>query len=262
MTHGVLKVKRKKGQASTRTFGATTPTYTPFSLDAFPDEFPDQNADGFPEDCTIYTQNELAQDEDKVKYNRAFLKKKVLDKTGHEGPYDINESLESLVVYGVLGEKETTDAQAYAHRRGRPFRLEKNPGMDWFDSAISIMQTTGRSLSVAGPWFPSFERINSNGRLPDDFPMSWQDGVPGHNHKVYGYQELGYIIGKSWQGTRYGDGGKHYWSRAAFNRYMGMLNTGAFMVSKYTGSQVDIQYGMLYNIKFQIALLIRKLFGT
>lgn len=259
MIHGVNRVKRKKGQASTRTFGATTPDYTPFDLDAgF--GFPDQNADEAPEDCTIYTQNELAQDEDKVKYQRKFLKEKVVLKTGHDGPYDINDSLEATVVYGLLGENETTDEEAYAHRRGRDFRLEKAPGMDWYDSAISVMRTTGRSLSIAGPWFPSFEEIGSSGKLPEDFPMTWTT-EPGHNHKVYGLNEWGFLIGKSWQGTGYGDGGKHYWSRTAFNRYMNMAGTGAFMVSKYTGSYVEIQYGVLYTLKFLISLYIRKLFS-
>lgn len=261
MQHGVQRVKRIKGTASTRTFGATSPIYTPFNLDAF-NEFPDQNADGFPEDCTIYTQNSLCEDEDKVRYNRKFLKEKVVLKSGHEGPYDINDSLEATVVYGVLGENETTDTQAYTHKRGRVFRLEKAPGMDWYDSAISVMQTTGRTLSIAGPWFSSFEEISSNGRMPEDFPLTWPDGVPGHNHKVYGYQELGFIVGKSWQGTGYGDNGKHYWNRIAFNRYMSMAGSGAFMVSKYTGSTIDIQYGILYNLKFQVALFIRKLFGV
>lgn len=260
MVHGVSRVKRIRGTASTRTFGATTPNYQPFTLDAgF--GFPDQNADGFPEDCTIYTQNELCQDEDKVQYDRRFLKDKIVLKTGHQGPYDINDSLEATVVYGVQTPSETTDQQAYAHRRGRDFRLERIPGMDWYDSAISVMQTTGRSLSVAGPWFPEFENP-MNGVLDDTFPLTWPDSVPGHNHKVYGLDMNGNLRAKSWQGTWYGRDGEHYWTRSAFNKYLSMAGTGAFMVSKYQGCTVDIQYGIIYTMKFLIALYTRKLLST
>ncbi len=259
MKHGVHRVRRIKGTASTRTFGATAPNYQPFNLDAgF--GFPDQNADGFPEDCTIYTQNELCQDEDKTEYDRSFLKKEVVLKTGHEGPYDIEDSLEATVVKGVqkVGENE---AQAYAHRRGRVFRLEKVPGLDWYDSAISVMQGTGRSLSVAGPWFPEFE-VSTYGILQGDFPLTWPDGVPGHNHKVYGLNADGFLTGKSWQGTHFGNKGEHYWTRPAFNRYLSMAGTGAFMVSKYTGSVIEIQYGLLYTLKFLLSLYRRKLLGV
>lgn len=259
MTHGVNRVQRIKGTASTRTFGSSQPTYTPFNLDAgF--GFPDQNADGFPEDCTIYIQNELCQDEDGVRYDRSFLKEKVLLKAGHEGPYDIDDSLEATVVYGVQPEGGTPD-QAYAHRRGRTFRLEKIVGLDWYDSAISVMQTTRRSLSVAGPWFPEFENI-IDGVLPYTFPLSWPEDVPGHNTKVYGLDALGRLPNKTLQGTWYGNKGESYWTREGFNRYLSMAGTGAFMVSKYTGSVVDIQYGTLYTLKFLVALWRRKIFGV
>lgn len=260
MKSGVNRVKRIKGTASTRTFGATTADYTPFSLDAF-GTFPDQNADGAPEDCTIYTQNELCQDSDKIHYNRQFLKDKVVLKSGNpNGPYDINDSLEATVVYGVQ-EEGKDEKDAYSHRRGRDFRLEKNPGMDWYDTAISIMRSTGCSISVAGPWFPEFESLITNGILPSTFPLIWPNEVPGHNHKIYGLDENRNLIGKSWQGTEYGDGGKHYWTRNAFNQYMSMAGTGAFILYSYDGSVVDIEYGLLYTLKFLLSLYLRQIFS-
>ncbi len=258
MKHGVKRVKRIKGTASTRTFGATSPVYTPFNLDAFGD-FPDQNAEGHPEDCTIYTQNSLCEDEDKVPYNRDFLKRKVVLKNNNpNGPYDINDSLECTVVYGVQKLDETTDEQAYTHRRGRDFRLEKVSGMDWYDSAISVMQSTGRTLSIAGPWFPIFEQPIL-GVLPDTFPLTWPIDVPGHNFKVYGLNANGHLMSKTWQGTHFGNKGETYLTRSWFNKYMSMAGTGAFMVSKGTGSVIEIQYGLLYTLKFTVALLLRKL---
>lgn len=255
MEHGVFPVERKKTTYSTRSFGATTLSYTPFSLDAgF--GFPDQLADGEPEGCTWYTQNELCQDEDKTVYNRTFVKRKTLEIEGQtNGPCNIFDSLKSTCVYGVQAPNETTDEQAFARKRGRYFQLEKNQGMDWFDSAVAVMQTTGRSLSIASPWFPGF-RTPVGGMMPESFPLKWPSEIPGHNHKADGLAVINtqpVIVGKSWQGPLFGDHGKHYWTRKAFNNLMAIDGSGAFMLAPWDGTIQTIQCGIIYRLQVLIA---------
>lgn len=246
MMHGVHPVIRKKKNYSTRTFGSTAVNYTPFSLDAgF--GFPDQNADSEPEGCTWYTQNDLCQDEDKTAYDRHTIRDQTLSIEGQtDGPCDIDDSLVAAV---------------FVHKMGQYFQLEKNPGMDWFDSAITTMRTTSRSLSVASPWFLSFE-APLQGVMPEIFPATWTAGTPGHNHKVYGVDLIDsqpVLIGKSWQGIHFGDAGKHYWTRKAFNALMDIPGSGAFTLAKWDGSIRTVQYGIIYRCQVVIRLLMRKL---
>lgn len=260
ISHGVQPVRRKKHHLSTRSFGASTPSYEPFNYDAgF--GFPDQNAEGFPEDCLIYSTNEVGQDEDKVHFNRAFLKGKVLSVTGHQGPYQAEDVVPLAVVYGLQAEGETTDAQAYAHKRGEEFWLEKNPGMDWYDSLLAAMEATGCSFIVIGPWFPAFEDVGSTGIILPTFPLKWTS-EPGHARKDSGLDAGGYLIEKSWQGPGYGQGGYTRWSREAFNDYMLIPGTGAVTLVKWTGALVQIETGILYNLRVQLALWRRLLFGS
>jgi hypothetical protein len=243
ITHGVLPVKKDKRNYSTRSFGATNPQYIPFSLDAFND-FPDQNADGEPQGCTWYCQNQLVQDEDKTLHDRHVIRDATLSMEGQtDGPCDVSDSLVSAIV---------------AYELGQYFQLEEQ-GMDWFDSAIAIMQKTGRSLSVASPWFTSFE-VPMFGVMPEVFPTVWADGVPGHNHKVYGLTIVNsqpVLIGKSWQGMNFGANGKHYWTRKAFNALMDIQGSGAFTISQYDGSVQTMQYGIIYRAKVIVRLLLR-----
>lgn len=263
MVHGVHPVKLRKTNYSTRSFGATTTVYSPFNLDAgF--GFPDQNAEGEPEGCTWYTTTEVVQDEDKVQYQREFTKKKILFIANQtDGPCNIYDALKAPCVYGILGENETSDDQALTHKRGAYFQLEKEPGMDWFDSAISVMQATKRSLSVVSPWFPVFE-VPIGGLMPEVFPLSWSSDIPGHNHKAHGMKDLNgqpVIIGKSWQGTWFGNQGEHYWSRTAFNRLMDIPGNTAFTLAQWDGTIQTIRYAIIYRLQVLISLYIIKLRG-
>lgn len=261
MRHGVHPVERRETNYSTRTFGALAASYVPFSLDAgF--GFPDQNADGFPQACTAYTQNELCQDEDQTLYDRSFLWAKILLIAGQaDGPVSIYDALKAPCVYGVRPSNETTDAQALARKRGAYFQLERARGLDWFDSAIALMQTTKRPLSIASPWFPSFE-APMFGEMPEIFPATWELGVPGHNHAAYGLTLIDgqpAIVGKSWQGAGFGDHGKHYWTRKAFNALLDIPGSGAFTLAPWDGSIQTIQTGLIYRLQVLISLYLRQL---
>lgn len=248
INHGVQPVRKSKKDYSTRSFGAATASYIPFDLDAgF--GFPDQKLENEPNGCTWYTQNELCQDEDKIAYDRHLIRDETLLINGQtDGPCGMEDSLIATVL---------------VKNRGQYFQLEKNPGMDWFDSAISVMQDTKRSLSIASPWFDSFESP-IQGVMPDSFPDIWPTNVVGHNHKVYGLSTINgelLLIGKSWQGTWFGDGGKHYWTRTAFNKLMSIPNCAAFTIAQWDGSIQTIQYGVLYRCKVAVKLMFRRLQG-
>lgn len=260
MHHGVNPIVRKKHHLSTRTFGADTPNYQPFSLDAgF--GFPDQNADGWPEECTIYTQTELCQDEDKQQYDRTFTRAQTDFISGQSaGPYDVEDSIEAVCVYGVAKAGETA-AQAAVRKRGYAFWLEKMPGLDWFDSALALMQQRQAPLSVVSPWFSTFESA-IGGLMPGQFPATWPPGVPGHNHKIYGLSdkaEQPVLMDKSWQGTRWGDNGVCYWTREAFNNLIDIPGSGAFILAEWDGSVTTIQWGIIYRLQILIALTRRTL---
>lgn len=245
ISHGVHPVERRKTNYSTRTFGATVANYVPFSLDAFND-FPNQNQDGEPQGCTWYTQNQLVQDHDKTVHDRHVIRDATLSVEGQtDGPCAVTDSLAAA--------KESYDLGPY-------FQLEEH-GQDWFDSCIAVMQATGRTFSIASPWFPAFE-APMFGVMPEVFPAKWQQGVSGHNHKIYGLAIVNnepVLVGKSWQGLGFGDNGKHYWTRRAFNALMDIQGTGAFTIAPWDSSVLTVQYSIIWRLKKVVRLLLRQL---
>lgn len=229
---GVRKVvPDHRDRSYPRTFGTTT---------TFPDElnldvgfgFPDQNADGYPNGCTGYTQADIAADEDTIEYQPRFT----YDKTRMmEGTYpedvgcDIRDSLESTIAYGLLAKGETTDDQAGFHRRGAYYNVVDDPNLDAFDDVRSAIATNRRSVSCVTPWFAEWE-----------YPVKGVIAAPKtltgyHNWKICGWTQIAgtpYLIGKSWQGPRYGDSGYHYVSREIFNAVMAMPGSGCFTLRK------------------------------
>ena len=234
--HGVLPVIKRHTNYSARTFGGVVPlTYTDFNLDAgF--GFPDQNAEGLPEACTGFTQSELCQDEDKAQYDPrdTYTRTLLLENARQGSPCSVYDSLRVVINPGPKGKNEITNTGL--HKRNAYYMIEENsadPG-NWFDSVISTMEVTQRAISLATPWFPVFESIGPNGIMPEVFPLVWQLGVPGHNHKICGVKMINglpYLVDKTWQGPNYGDHGYNYWSRTAFNNLMKIGGSGAFMVS-------------------------------
>jgi hypothetical protein len=254
MNHGVLPVKRKKTHYSTRSFGATKPsTYTPFNFDAgfgFPDQLKDGNANG----CRIYTTRALCQDQDKTPYDLDYIAEKValIDNLPAYSAGDVENALKAVCVYGPAEN---------APKRGKYFMLEREPGMDWFDSAIAVMQKTGSPLSIASHWPREFE-YPKNGFMPEDFPTIWLPGVVGHNHEGPGLEIVDgqpVILDKSWQGPRFGVAGYTYWTRTAFNRLLDTPGVGAFLVTQWDGSITTIQWGIIYRLQLLIRLYQRQI---
>lgn len=277
--HGLEPIKRRKTNYShTRTFGTVTDT------GQFPVEYnadagfsvPDQNADGYPNGCRGYTQNELCQDQDRVPYKSSFLNEKTRLAEGTDqveaGP--IYTSLEVACTYGLQRDIEQTDADALKHKRGRYFDVDKAPGFDWFDtfrSTLWIGRIAGISISFGSPWFPELQRPAGGVVREIDVVRGgshpW-DVYAGHNWKICGWKTISgepYLIGKPWCGKDYGDGGFLYLSREAFNRLMIVPGVGGFTVRKWDGTIATVRWGMIYNIRLQLrfyAQIIGKTVGS
>ncbi len=270
MRHGVEPVARRKTNYSfPRTFGAVQPP-------SFPEDYncdaglgaPDQNKDGFPEGCTGYTQSELCQDEDQVRYKPAFTYKQTLLIGGlPDGqPCNMYDSLKSTIVYGVQRDTETTDQEAYTHKRGQYYQIERTNGLDWFDairSALWVNRGGRRSVSVATPWYPEFNfPIAGVVNTPDT--THGFDVFPGHNYKICGWKTIGAIpllIVKPWCGANYGDHGFAYFSRETVNKILKVDGAAAFTLAAWDGTPSTVRYSILYTLQVLVSLYYRKLFG-
>lgn len=264
-----------------RTFGSVSP-------ETLPDEYsceagfsvPDQNADGLPFGCSGYSQSELCQDEDGVRYSPEYTYRKgqLLDGTlGQEVGVTLKKSLKSLVVYGALpGDVLFTDATDTAldqvagpQRRGRYFEVEDKTELDSFDdvrSALWLNRQAKRPVSVGTPWFIEWGVPNPgglNGILPDFYYNGNPNNYPWHNFKVSGWKQINgqsYLVGKPWQGPNYGDKGYVYFSREVFNKVMKIRETGAFTVARATPADLQrVTLSILETIVSYLRLILSRL---
>lgn len=260
-----------------RTFGSV-------ETEVLPDEYNcdagltmrDQDAEGLPFGCSGYAQSELGQDEDGIKYKPSFT----YDKTRiMEGTYpqtvgcDIRDSLKSTIDYGLQGEMETTDQQAFVHHRGAYYNVQPLNG-SWWDgirSALWQNRLEKRSVSTGTPWYPEWEpEGNGNGiltlsgivSLPSDIPNK-SGNASWHNWKICGWKVINgvtYLIAKSWQGSRYGDNGWCYVSKEIIEQVLNVKGSAAFTLA--LAKDVSIQtvelsvfaliasyFRMLFNLK-------------
>lgn len=239
-----------------RTFGAF-PART-----VFPDElnvdrgfgFPDQNADGYPYGCTGYTQVALCEIEDGTQYQPSYTYNKTLFMEGNFGKQigcDIRDSLKSTIVYGVLPKTDPqdkdADSKASLYIRGNYFNvIDSWNQTDAFDDVRTVILTGNQSVSVGTPWFPEWENVGADGIL--SVPSFDLSSASWHNWQILGWKQINnqpYLIGKSWQGPGYGDGGYHYISRELFNKVMGTSGAAAFTVA-------EAQPGDIKTIKLDI----------
>jgi len=196
----------------------------------------DQVADGFPNGCTGYAQANAAGNADGVVYSGPYTYAKTCFMEWHDTtkPCFIRNSFQSTEIYGLLREGQT-DQEAESNRRGPYFNVYDDSNMDWFDSLRSAMLQQKICISVITPWFGEWESTNAG--IVTKFFM--YDGVPEHypwhNWNVVGYKMINnepYLIGKSWQGKSYGDGGFHYLDRETTNKVMAIYGSAAFIQPK------------------------------
>lgn len=119
------------------------------------------------------------------------------------------------------------------------FNITAQDGNDMFDAIRTAMASGGsekRSVSIGTPWFPIFESVDASGILvmPENFtvgPFTW------HNWKICGWKLIGdqiYLVGKTWQGSNYGDKGFVYFSRILVNNLMAVSGSVAFTATTGT----------------------------
>src|ERR1700749_2922870 len=102
------------------------------------------------------TQSDIATDSDHIEYSPFFTYKKTcyMMNIGTDQPCDMTDSLNSMLVYGLLALGETTDQQAQAHRRGKPYSVNPING-DLFLGMVSAMATGKTSVSLGSTWYES-----------------------------------------------------------------------------------------------------------
>ena len=224
--------------------------------------FPDQNADGSPNGCTSYTQNDIASNEDRVYYDDhlfTYNNTKLIMGVEGEVPCDMLSALKAPVVYGVKSLQMTAE-QALDNRRA-PYFIVRPLG-DYFDGLISAMMTKEGCLSLATPWFPEFEQTGSDGitPLPKDFN---ENRASWHNWEACGVKVIGgvqYIIAKSWQGSTFGDKGYNYFSRAHINQLLSTQGAGAFGQKHAQPSDIkNVQMTIIETIISFIRMILDKL---
>jgi hypothetical protein len=245
---GVNPVKKDHRDYSFhRTFGALTPTFTDaLNLDAGL-TMPDQDADGLPYGCTGYASDDLCTDEDKIiyypksTYDQTLMMEGITpsDPNFEKVGCDVRDSLNSTIVYGLQAVGET-GSQALNHRRGAYYNVDLAQGMDWFDSLRNCLVLNQRSISIATPWYPTWETTNQGIiKAPNSYDTTF---ASWHNWKVCGWKTINgvvYLIGKSWQGKSYGDGGLCYFPREVINQLMTIQGTGAFTLTPYTNQMAQ-----------------------
>lgn len=269
--------KSPKKYSYHRTFGTVV---NPLSM--VPAEFnfdagfgmPDQEMEGFPFGCTGYTQTELCQDEDLIKYSPKFTYDKTLMMAGIF-PSDPNfeavgcsveSSLKSTIVYGVLA---LDNSDPLSHRKGDYFDVLNGSGLDCFDSIRVAMwhawSTTGKkkSVSTATPWLAEWARLQE-GVIPTAFILRGNE--PWHNWKICGTKVINgtmYLIGKTWQGKNYGDQGYAYFSRETINKVLALPDILADMLVDYDGNNLKtVKLSLLQTATYYLNLMINKIKAT
>lgn len=254
-----------------RTFGGTTAIPDEFNLDAGL-TMPDQDTDGLPMGCTGYALTEVCQDKDKIIYKPRYSYDKSLQIDGidpgdpqfeHVG-IELTTGLKSGIVYGVQGANETTDAEALKHRIGDYYDAIDGSGMDCFDSLRSAMWNTNQSLYVGTPWL-AFWSDPQAGVIPDT-EIKPTASTPWHCWKICGTKKINgqiYLIGKTWQGTNYGDNGWAYFSRIVINKVFAISGSVAFVLVPYSGQTIQtVKLSIISTIISYIRLLFTKLTPT
>lgn len=200
----------------------------------------DQNADGLPYGCTGETQADIATDEDKIIYKPEYTYERTCFMEGHDTNQgcDIRTSIKSTQIYGLQADTETTEMEAFNHRRGAYYNIYCDGGMDWFDSFRTVLRQ-GKCISVGSPWLPMWENIGSQGIIPAIFVLNGSE--TWHNYKLCGekvFNGVPYIQAKSWQGRNYAANGFCYFPREIINQVMEVRGSIAFCFDKYNPQDV------------------------
>lgn len=238
-----------------KSFGAVAPP-------SFPTEYitenylwcPDQNSSepifgnpALPYGCTDYTQADLCADDDGRLYNPLIL-----------------ENITHANAKNGLDLRIAMDGARKAYNRTAYYNIKGAGAVDTFDAVrlamYFISASEKRSVSVGSPWFYQFTGAGYTGivPIPDSFNLIY---ATWHNWKVGGWKTIDgqpYLICKSWQGNKIGDGGYLYFSRPLFNSLMAIRGSVAFTLTNMKPDQVQT---IDMNVIARIVSYIRYLFN-
>lgn len=248
---GIISRLRKATDFSyERTFGYTNTFPTELFLDINA-PVPDQWVDGNPTACTGYTQARISSFEDGRIYDPVFTYNKTLEIIGKQGQkigVQITDSIKSTQVFGLKGFDETED-QAFSHKRGAYFDVDRIGDLDYFDGARSAMTLSKAPLSMGTTWYGEWEpkgnglygamEANSIAPMPGDLNRK----TGGHNYMIAGWKMISglpYLIAVPWQGSKYADNGRLYIGRGVFNAVMDVWGTQLFRFEKATPADVQV----------------------
>lgn len=237
-------------------FGSVlNPTDAPdFNVDTGVNGMPDQERDNAPTECTGYTAADILSDICKrafspdFSYAAAFL---LSGETPSLAGASFTAALDGAVGVGGLptenaditaaskGELFVANWAAWSDadkKRARDF-VQVNTydvlgSADAFDSILSALLINKYGVSIGTPWFEEWTTNIQGGvvqmpKLDGQYP-SW------HNYAAKGKKTINgvpYLIIKSWQGTRVGDGGYLYFSRETVNAALSIPLTGAITLA-------------------------------
>lgn len=212
-----------------RTLGSVSPAELPAEYNADrTGEFPDQNADGYPNGCTGYTQNDLGQNELDNKFDPAYVYKNTLTLANlpPHSPCQVRDSLRAVQHWGL---QPRDGGNALDYKRGKYFDVDKVEG-SYFEgvrSALWLNRLDHRTVSVGSPWFWG-TILPTGGIFPVPKKYKW---VSGHNWEAVGWKTIDgkpYLICKAWAGPNWGDRGYGYMSKEIFDKLMNVSGSSLY----------------------------------
>lgn len=242
------------------TFGSVESFAENFSVDngtTMPDQVADQN----PFECVDYAINDVSLDEDNTEKAHGYLYAKTLLMKGlppSTQGLDIRDGFKAAATYGLApvaavpadlldsGEGYNSDythwpinvdIAAAAYRMGQYFNVQPLNG-SWFDGIRSAIQTNNKPVIIGTPWYPAWESP-INGKitaLSNVIPSSW------HCWKIAGWKTIDgvpFLLGKTWQGEKYGDKGWAYFSQGVIDALWNIHGTQAFTISRATSEDIQ-----------------------
>ncbi len=271
MINGTRPIKRAPRKCFHKKFGGVMPESVPdFNLDVGL-WMPNQDDDNAPTECVGYEMADIMTDLTKIVQNPDFAYSAALfmeSTQPSDGGADFHAGMEALVIMGSMSQnfarftaKSTSELYCanwsnWTVTEKRQAALKGQNGVynalgngSAFNSILSCLAVGKVSVSVGTPWFPEWEQVGKDGILPMpnlnnvDF-----NSLPWHNWGLKGKKTIGQpmLIGKSWQGSNYGDSGFHYITPDVLNAILDINGTGAMTVA-LNGNRIYSILGVILN---------------
>jgi len=253
MKNGTRPIKRLPKKAFHELYGGIdVSSIQDFNLDAGL-TMPDQDADSAYSECTGYTVADILTDIFKKAFSGDFSYAAGLHLDGVASSItggDFHSSMQAAVMFGGqtqiaasirasnVGELEVSEWTAWMSKdKAQALSNAQNGTLnalglaDAFDSIRNALAQGKISVSMGSPWYSEWEsNTGADGIMPIPADTKNIVDLPWHNYKICGQKTINntpYLIVKSWQGTKYGDGGYSYMSREVCDAVLDLIGTGA-----------------------------------